>query len=549
MQHQERTEQFNYEHPEPRPGVLEYIRKGLYDHAIPIILAMVNLMVLFTVDQVDILRYREMDSVSEALTQTTYSAHYLVVEEIQNAIYTLEDSVRVRHVGVLVGLILALLGTLCIKKRKVLLKAYTYALGILPACLIFFMLTCITMNYHNISPYQHHYKIMNFLLGILMGGFNFLFMVILNEKYSNASNKINKVVLVNMTIVASSTLFKIFAYALYDDLKGKALGLSTAALFFSGIFLVYLLYAPARTQIFKNYLINRRSSESEESFPENSFALTPITENTVYNRARRTDAHLDEGLVRSSSRGIEGSVLENGKMSSLLHPDFLLLLLWCVLLGFLKHGHYTTNILFIIDHIISVHPYVFLLYPVIAVAIYGILRLFVRLVSDVLFIGYGFHCFGFICFFIGEYLKLRWFGDLVVSIYFISFHLATSSISQVLPIILEEEMSTPFIFGVFLIVEQLISILVEMYMESSIFSNSFSKLTSILITISFSLLFFVFRRIRILENTPVAPKPLAENSPRSTYLSAEEDISDTSEINDTDSAMPAVLLAGIGKLQ
>ncbi|KFG25230.1 uncharacterized protein NESG_01999 [Nematocida ausubeli] len=438
------------------------IKGFLNRHAVVITMVAMNVLVLLATEQLNIIRYKHMEKLNDFLNVTSeVFENDPEVVDFDTIIDHLDIGHKMKNIGMAIGACFSLIVTLSLKNKKKLMNFFTTAIQMLPGAMSGFVLMCVLLNYFDVSPMAYHFWAMNLIIGMCSGLINFLFLVLINERFSAEPNRTRKLINCSALLLVSTTICKLFLYFIFNNASNNGLAIVSFGLFLLCTVITYFLYIPAGKQLLRKYF-------TEPGNPPNNRnpLITPSI--SVYNP--------DTTLVPGKST----SIFDNPVKLKWKNPEHILLIIWCISAIILRNGYFTTDIISFIEHIALMHPYMFLLFPLISAGIYFFISRFNSgYIGVQVYFLYIIHLFCLLGVFLLGYINTSYIRDIIVAVDFITFHLSISLILPVIPLLLGHTVSSPFTIGIFLMVLHGM----DAFMESFTYYIMESKLIRVIVLI------------------------------------------------------------------
>ncbi|KAI5160424.1 hypothetical protein NEAUS03_1127 [Nematocida ausubeli] len=460
----------NHENSNETTSTKPNLKGFLSRHAVVITMVAMNILVLLATEQLNIIRYKHMEKLNDLLDVTSeITEHNPKVVDLDTIVDHLDTGHKMRNIGMALGACISLIITLSLKNKRNLMHLFTTATQMLPGAMGGFVFMCVLLNYFDVSPMAYHFWAMNLIIGMCSGLINFLFLVLINERFSAEPGRTRKLINSSALLLVSTTLCKLFLYFIFNNASNNGLAIVSLGLFGLCTVVTYCLYIPAGKQLLQKYF-------TEPGNPSNDRNPLIIPSISVYNP--------DTALVPGRST----SIFDNQVKVAWKHPEHFLLIIWCVSVSILRNGYFTTDMIVFIEHIALMHPYMFLLFPLISAVIYFLISRFNSgYIGVQVYLAYIIHLFCLVGVFLLGYINTGYIRDIIVGVYFTTFHLSISLILPVTPLLLGHAVSSPFTIGIFLMVLHGM----DAFMESFTYYIMGSKAIQIIVLI-FSLFSCVF---------------------------------------------------------
>ncbi|KAI5190857.1 hypothetical protein NEMIN01_1259 [Nematocida minor] len=486
----------------------------LYYYAAPIVVVLSSISIFLSNRFITVLvSRRAFNYISQRLE--VEGIYGIFPEDTESGIVSLDYKVGVyKNIGMISAVLLVLLVSYLIKNRKKLMELYFIVLSILPFSMGIFAMACLAgdfaTRFYPPYPANYHLKIIYFIVGLFMGLYSFLLLVFFNERYKKTTKKLWYVMNMNVCIFLFGALCDLFLNSIYRNRSRTLLYVGGSIIVALSFFMDYNISIHVVNNCLIKYLVSNKHPEEEEDIlleplqtgrermaaEESSTAAS----NSPYIRWENKMMLNMESLTRVKGAVETQEMVKNVTFPKELHIEHLAIIIWCFACSFLKQTVFMADTIVSPENKIDANSYLYLICPIIAVALYYLLASITKAVSKILAVAYVMHAVGIVLLFITSFIGWMPLQYLSMGIYFTSFNFAIALVSGVLPIALGSRTSNTFTFAVYIFLTQIFD---GSYQLTSVLPQLESKYTKYLsftvVSILSLLLIPIYMRIRKAE--------------------------------------------------
>ncbi|KAI5191224.1 hypothetical protein NEMIN01_1432 [Nematocida minor] len=450
-----------------------------YYYAVPIVVVLSGISIFLSSRFITVLvSRRAFNYISQQ--QEVNGFYENLPEDTESGIVSLDYKVGVyKNIGMISAALLMLLISYLIKNKKILMELYFITLSILPVSMGIFAMLClagdVSTRFYPPYPANYHLKIIYFIVGLFMGLYSFLLLVFFNERYKQTTKKLWYVMNMNVCIFLFGALCDLLLNSIYINRSKTLIYVGGSIIAVLSLLTNYNMSIYVVNNWLIKYLMSNKHPEEEEDI-----LLEPLQTGREEMTAGSSTAATNPPFIPSENKimlntesltRVDGAVKIEVVVRHIIfqkdfYNEYLAILVWCYACSFLKQTIFMADTIISPKDKIDDNSYLYLICPIIAVALYYLLAFITKSISKILTVAYVMHVVGIILLFATSFIGWVPLQNFSMGLYFTSFNFAISLVSGILPIALGSKTSNPFVFAVYILLTQLFDIFIPFHLDS-----------------------------------------------------------------------------------